>query len=151
MSKNDRKMSKFVWNETKLLACEAIARNENREQIAVRLGIADRTVRRWQEHPDFQLKISKIILEIDITQKSERIKIAKAVIEKKIKAAKDSDEDVSDKDLLEWLKYVGTEMGDYSPSKKITLDGDINTHNETVVLYLPDNGRDNMKVIDAEA
>ena len=151
MSGNVANLSNFVWNETRLLAAQAIARGEKRQQAANKLGVSPRTVERWQKHPDFQLKISSMVLEIDITQKSERIKIAKGVIEDILKAANDNNELPTGKDLIEWLKYVGTEMGDYAPSKKITLDGEIHTHNETVVLYLPDNGRDNMKVIDAEA
>lgn len=120
MSKKGQKMSAFVWNETKLKAAEGIARDENKDGLCARLGFARRTLTRWQQHPDFQLKISAIILEIDITQKSERIKIAKAVIEKKLKDAKDADSDPSSKDLLEWMKYVGSEVGDYTPSLDIT-------------------------------
>lgn len=120
MSKKGQKMSVFVWNETKLKAAEGIARDENKDGLCARLGFARRTLTRWQQHPDFQLKISGIILEIDITQKSERIKIAKAVIEKKLKDAEDAESDPSSKDLLEWMKYVGSEVGDYTPSLDIT-------------------------------
>lgn len=122
MSKNVTKMTKFVWTEAKLKAAGAIARGEQRlEEIATSLGISRRTIERWQKHPDFQSKIDEIIQDIDLAQKGERIKIAKKVIRQKL-----GQENLSDKDLLDWLRYVGEEIGDYSESTvlKILWGGD---------------------------
>jgi hypothetical protein len=121
MSVNSRKKTKFVWDETKLKAAELIAKGENRQGIAKQLSISDRTLRRWAGHPDFQQKIDEIIAEIDIAQKGERIKIAKKVIRQKL-----NQKNLSDKDLLDWLKYVGEEIGDYSEvtTLKIIWAGD---------------------------
>ncbi len=109
-------MAKFVWDETKRKAAELQARGELQQSIAKELNVSDRTLRRWAEHPDFQRKVDEIISDIDIAQKAERIKIAKKVIRQKIEQDKDR---LSNKDLLDWLKYIGEETGDYEPAQKI--------------------------------
>lgn len=137
MSENRRKKTEFVWDDVKLKAAEGMARGDNRQSLAETLNTTDRTLRRWAEHPDFQRKIDEIIQDIDIAQKSERIKIAKKVIRAKMK---DEDpENWTKKDLLEWLKYVGEETGDYEPAKKLNISG------EGVVIYIPENNRDKKK------
>lgn len=79
------------------------------------MKISDRTLRRWAEHPEFQKKVDEIIADIDIAQKAEHIKIAKKVIQAKMKDV--DPEKWTKKDLLEWLQYIGEEVGDKPPHK----------------------------------
>lgn len=119
MAKNGKKKAQFVWNETKLKAAAALAKGDKTDEgILPDLGVSKRTLSRWKKHPDFQRKVDEIIADIDIAMKSERIQIAKKVIKQKLQ----NESDLSSKDLLDWLKYVGEEVGDYEPTQKIKHD-----------------------------
>lgn len=137
MSEKVSKKAVFVWDEVKQKVAEAIAKGDRSvKDILTEFKITDRVYYTWKKHPEFQRKIDEILQDIDIAQKSERIKIAKKVIRQKLE---NDAKDLSKKDLLDWLKYVGEEIGDFSEHKEI------NIHGEGVVFYIPENNRDKKK------
>lgn len=121
MSEISRKKTGFDWDEVRLKAAELIAKGENRESIAKSLGIADRTIRRWGEHPEFRRKIDEIIQDIDIAQKAERIKIAKKEIQRVRKRLELDEDHPTSRDLVALLRYVGEEIGDFEPKRKLEI------------------------------
>lgn len=122
MAENGRKKTKFVWDDVKLKVAEAIAKGDRSlNEILTECGVSERTVYRWKKHPEFQRKVDEIIQDIDIAQKAERIKIAKKVIKQKLEHDKNK---LSNKDILDWLKYVGEEVGDYEPKQHIKITGE---------------------------
>lgn len=129
MAESSRKKAGFVWDEVKLKLAEAVAKGDRSlNEVLTEFKIPERTFYRWKKHPEFQQKIDEIIADIDIAQKAERIKIAKKVIRQKLEQDKDK---LSSKDLLDWLKYVGEEVGDYEPKQKIAHEG-------SVIIQAPD-------------
>jgi hypothetical protein len=134
MKETARKQKGFEWDERKQKAAEAIAKGDRSvKEILAEFKITEAMFYRWKKHPEFQRKIDEIIQDIDIAQKSERIRIAKKVIRQKMEQ---DAHNLSKKDLLDWLKYVGEEMGDYSEHKDINISG------EGVIFYIPENNRD---------
>jgi len=139
MSQHVSKKAVFVWDEVKQKIAEAVAKGDRPlKDILTEFKINERMFYRWKKHPDFQRKIDEIIQDIDIAQKSERIKIAKRVIRQKLEQDAGN---LSKKDLLDWLKYVGEELGDYSEHKDINISG------EGVIFYIPENNRDRKEIV----
>lgn len=124
MSQKVSKKSPFVWDETKTRVAEAIAKGDRPQfQIATDFNINRKTIQRWQESPDFQLKISEIIADIDISMKSERIKIAKAEVKRLMSRLKDNEDKPGSRDLITALKYIGEETGTYA--EQINIKGEM--------------------------
>lgn len=122
MSKEVAKKTDFVWDEKKLNVAEAIAKGDRTQnQIATEFGITARTIQRWAEYPEFQRKIDEIIQDIDIAQKSERIKIAKKEIRRVLKKLDLNEDHPTSRDLVALLKYVGEEIGDYTENKTLKI------------------------------
>jgi hypothetical protein len=107
MSENVRKKTVFNWNETKIKAVESIAKGESQQHIAESLGLSERTLRRWSQNPEFKLKVDTIILDMETFTKNERMKIANAAVRQILK--KGMSDNVSTKDLLDWLRYAREE------------------------------------------
>jgi len=107
MPENVRKKTFFHWNEQKIKAVESIAKGESQQRIAENLGLSERTLRRWSKNPEFKLKVDTIILDMETLCKEERIKIAKAAIRQILEHG--MSDNVSSKDLLDWLKYARDE------------------------------------------
>jgi hypothetical protein len=110
MTKKGKKKARFVLDEVKLKAATALARGDKTDdQILPDLGISKRTLSRWKEHPDFQLKIAEIIADIDITMKAERIKIVKKEITRVLKKLELNEDKSTSRDLVALLKFVAEE------------------------------------------
>lgn len=108
MSENVRKKTVFKWNETKIKAVESIAKGESQQHIAESLGLSERTLRRWSQNPEFKHKVDTIILDMETFTKNERMKIANAAVRQILKKGINYD-NVTTKDLLDWLKYAREE------------------------------------------
>jgi|GEM_PF-5881179 len=112
-------MAKFVMDELKLKLAEAVAKGDRPlSEVLTKLDITERTFYRWKLHPEFQRKIDEIIADIDIAQKSERIKIAKKEIKRILKRLELNEDKPGSRDLVSLLKYVGEEIGDYTEAGK---------------------------------
>lgn len=56
----------FTWNTAKLKAAELLADDElTHAQIAEQVGISERQLRNWKNHPDFQAKVTEILREFE--------------------------------------------------------------------------------------
>jgi len=121
MTENSQKKAEFVWDDVKLKAAEGIARGDNRQSLAISLGTSDRTVRRWAEHQEFQRKVDEIVQDIDIAQKSERIKIAKKEIKRVLKRLELNEDRPGSRDLVALLRFVGDEVGDLQEHKVLKI------------------------------
>lgn len=122
MSENSRKKTVFVWDEVKLKIAEAVAKGDRPlKDILTEFKINERMFYRWKKYPDFQRKIDEIIQDIDISQKSERIKIAKKEIKRVLARLELNEDKPGSKDLVALLRFVGEEVGDYEPIQRIKV------------------------------
>lgn len=100
-------MQGFKWDKTKSDVALGLAEGKTKEQVASENGIDPSTVYRWLKHPEFLGEVDKLTLMTGIAAKAERIKIAKKVIAQKTKNLEQVE---TNRDLLDWLKYVQSEL-----------------------------------------
>src|SRR4030095_1696035 len=91
-------MGAFQWTKKAEAAALALANGETREQAALIAQIAESTLYRWLQIPEFSEEVDNLTLITGIARKAERVRIAKRI-------ARRLDE-TTEKDLLDWLKYV---------------------------------------------
>lgn len=94
-------MAAFRWTESAENAAIALASGETRERAAVIAGIGERTLYRWLQLPEFIEEVDRLTFLTGIAHKAERLRLAKRVI-----ANLGS---MTEKDLLDWLKYAQSE------------------------------------------
>lgn len=99
-------MSDFHWTPKREQAALALARGHTRAEAAENARVAERTIYRWQNDPDFAAEVDRLSLMIGIASRAERLRIAQRVIRQKVKA---DGSFRTGRDLLEWLKFAQSE------------------------------------------
>lgn len=96
-------MSQFKWTSKRTQAAIALADGKTQTATAEEVGVDRRTVSRWLEEPEFSSEVDRLTLMMGIASRAERLRIAKRLVAQRVS----EDADVqSDKDLLDWLKFV---------------------------------------------
>ncbi len=99
------KTSGFEWNKKRELAAFSLATGETNKEAAEKAGVAERTIYNWLTYPEFSAEVDRLSLMIDIASKAERLRLARRVVKQKL-----DQEVLSDKDLLDWLKFAREEV-----------------------------------------
>jgi hypothetical protein len=99
-------MSGFEWTKAKEIAALSLAEGSSQKDAADNAGVADRTIRRWLEVPEFSQEVDRLSLMIGIANRAYRLRLANRVIKQFIK---DTAEIETNKDALDWLKFAQTE------------------------------------------
>lgn len=94
-------MAGFRWTKKATDAAIALANGETREAAAAIAEIGERTLYRWLDEPEFAEEVDRLTFMTGIAAKAERLRMAKRVIA--------AFELRTEKDLLDWLKYVQSE------------------------------------------
>jgi transcriptional regulator with XRE-family HTH domain len=97
--------SGFRWNEQTSAAAISLSEGKTREEVAAEIGVSDRTIYRWLADIDFAIEVDRLSVMTGISARAERLRIAKRVVRSKTTAGIL----LTDKDLLEWLKYAQSE------------------------------------------
>ncbi len=103
--KKKPKPRRFRWDKRKQTACLELAAGNTIKEAAKSAEVTERTVRRWKQVPEFQVELDRLIVITDIGSRAQRILIAKQVVKQRMK----NEVIETDKDLLDWLKYVQSE------------------------------------------
>ncbi len=93
-------MPSFHWTPPKRRAAAMLAEGYTIDETAADVGVNEKTVRRWKADIEFLTETNRLALEVGIASRAERIRIAQRVVRQKLRAS-----NLSDRDLLEWLKY----------------------------------------------
>jgi len=93
-----RKLSAFKWTKKRSDAALELSRGYTQQETAEKVGITERTIRRWKKYPEFQAEVNRLSLMVDIAGRAERLRVAMRVI-RQIGYN-------TDRDLLDWLKYA---------------------------------------------
>jgi hypothetical protein len=96
-------MSGFEWTSTREKAAVALAAGHTQPEVADIAGVADRTIRRWLDNPEFSAEVDRLSIMLGIAAKGHRLRIANRVIRQFVK---DNTDVFTTKDLLDWLKYA---------------------------------------------
>lgn len=99
-------MSAFRWNPRRSKAAMRLALGETQASVAAKIGVDERTVRRWLADAAFAAEVDRLSLMSDIAGRAKRVRIAKRVARQRVR------EDgfvESNKDILDWLKFAQSE------------------------------------------
>ena len=93
-----RKSSAFQWTHTRDAAAVALANGETQAAAAAAAGCSERTIRNWLAVPEFSEEVARLTLLTDIAHKAERVRLAKRIVRNL--------GEHTERDLLDWLKYI---------------------------------------------
>lgn len=100
------KRSAFHWDEKKSLAAIELSQGKTQKEVAKIIGLTDRAIRKWLAEEEFSAEVDRLSLMVGISSRAERLRIAMRVARQKVR---DDGTVETDKDLLDWLKYVQSE------------------------------------------
>lgn len=133
--KSPRNPLVFIWTGQRIKAALLISEGaKNIAEMCEEVGVHDRTLFDWRQHPIFQAEVSRLTLANEKATREGLLRLAYKAIEAKIGSISDDRSTV-----LEWSKFIADMQGHMK--QKIELEGNVN-HTGEVVIYIPDNGRD---------
>lgn len=94
----------FDWTKPREVVAIALANGHTQKVAADRAGVSRATVQRWVKHPDFQDEVDRLSLMVGIASRAGRLRAAKRIVREMLKKHVPTD-----KDLLDWLKYIQSE------------------------------------------
>lgn len=97
--------SVFQWTRNREKAAFSLANGDSQKQAAETAGVTDRTIRNWLEHPEFTAEVDRLTLQVGISKRAERLRIAMRVVESRTL----NQYPQSRADLLDWLKFAQSE------------------------------------------
>lgn len=98
------KTARFKWNKKRDAVAMSLAEGHTIEETSAITGVPVRTIFRWKSHPEMCQEIDRLSLMVDVASRAQRMRIAMKVIRKKTER-----DFVSEKDLLDWLKFAQSE------------------------------------------
>lgn len=99
------KTSVFKWTPERSAAAVMLAEGYTHKQVAAEVKKSDRTIRLWLAEVEFSAEVDRLTLMVGIASKAERLRLAKRVI----RQADHGGLIITDRDLLDWLKYAQSE------------------------------------------
>ena len=92
----------FRWSKNREAAALKLAEGYTQEEAATAAKVNRRTVVRWLDEPEFSAEVDRLTHMVGIATRAERLRIAMRAVRLKTKG----DVLLTEKDLLDWLKYV---------------------------------------------
>lgn len=99
------KMSDFKWTSTREKAAMALSQGLTIAESAEQAGVAERTIYRWLDHPEFSAEVDRLTHMVNIASRAERLRLVMRVVRQKVRGEAIQ----TDKDLLDWLKFAQSE------------------------------------------
>ena len=98
--------TQFQWTSTRTKAALALAEGQSQQAVADALGVCRKTICNWLCVPAFAAEVDRLSCMIDVSSRAERLRMAMRVVRQKVRADGTVE---TDKDVLDWLKYVQSE------------------------------------------
>lgn len=98
--------SSFKWNPEKSKAAILLAEGYTYQQVGDQIGKTRRTITAWMAEVEFSAEVDRLTLMMGIASKAERLRLVKRVIRQKSISESFL---ISDKDILDWLKFAQSE------------------------------------------
>lgn len=96
---------RFTWNEQRTKAAVSLASGSTKQEAADEAGVDRTSIYNWLAHSDFAEEVDRLSLMVSISSRAERLRLAMRAVKAKTKDGVPQ----SDKDILEWLKFVQSE------------------------------------------
>ena len=97
----------FKWTRNREVAARTLAEGGTEHEAAAAARVARSTIQRWKQNIDFEMEVDKLTLLVGVARRAERIRIATRAVRQKVQD--DGAFIVTDKDVLDWLKYLQSE------------------------------------------
>jgi hypothetical protein len=119
--------TQFHWSTKRHKAALALAEGKSQQAVAEAIGVCRKTICNWLCVPAFAAEVDHLSCMIDIASRAERLRMAMRVGKQKVRADGTVE---TDKDVLDWLKYVqsettGIKLG-FSKGEADEIDATIN-------------------------
>ena len=98
--------TQFHWSSKRQKAALALAEGQSQQVVADAIGVCRKTICNWLCVTEFVAEVDRLSCMIDISSRAERLRIAMRVVREKIRIGGSL---VSNKDVLDWLKYAQSE------------------------------------------
>jgi hypothetical protein len=95
----------FQWTKQKNDIAIGLAQGQTQQELATEFGVDARTIRKWLAAPEFSQEVDRLSLMIGIANRAYRLRIAQRVVRQMTQG----ETIITEKDLLDWLKYVQSE------------------------------------------
>ena len=108
-------LADFKWTPKRVQAAFALAEGLLVNEVAAEVGVSLRTLYRWRHDIQFSDEVDRLSLMLGIALKAERVRIAKRAVRQMVREELDPATGRTksvvdtDRDLLDWLKYVQSE------------------------------------------
>jgi hypothetical protein len=102
---NVLEMSVYQWTPDKSAAALMLAEGHTYKQVGKEIGKTEKTIYRWMTDMEFSVEVDRLTLMVGIASRAERLRLAKRVIRQQDHGGVV----ITDKDLLDWLKYAQSE------------------------------------------
>jgi len=102
-----RKAKPFKWTKKTERAAIALANGYTVLETSEMVGVSDRTIRRWKNHPEFAEEVDYLSHMVGVANRAERLRIVQRVI--RSIATTRAEQLVTEKDLLDWMKFAQSE------------------------------------------
>lgn len=104
------------------MAAQILAEGYTIEKTAKAVKVHERTIYNWKKDPDFLQLVDELTLTQGIATKAERVRQAKKILRELRKYLEDNDKAPSQKDPLDWMKFLRDEMEGFRLLDDDTID-----------------------------
>lgn len=91
----------FRWTARRRLAAVMLGSGDTAKGAAAVLRVDRKTVERWGSRPEFAAEVERHAVAFDLARRAARVRMAKRIVARL--------GDTTNKDLLDWLKYIASE------------------------------------------
>ena len=99
-----------LGKEPQEIAAHVLGEGYRCADAAKAAGVNIRTIFNWKHEPEFMQLVDTVTLTTGIADKGERIREAKAIVRELKAWRREKGKAVSEKDVLDWLKYIRDEQ-----------------------------------------
>jgi hypothetical protein len=123
VEKKYTKLTPFKWNTKRDLIAEMLAAGETIKVTAKTAGVSESTIKKYKARSDFREEVDRLSLMVDIASRASRVRMAKRIIREREQEVERVNNQIgkgqsvkpmflSNKDILDWLKYIKSETED---------------------------------------
>src|SRR5688572_10081550 len=98
--------TQFHWSSKRHKAALSLAGGQSQQAVAEVIGVCRKTICNWLCVTAFAAEVDRLSCMIDVSSRAERLRMAMRAVRQKVRADGTVE---TDKDVLDWLKYVQSE------------------------------------------
>jgi hypothetical protein len=104
VKKTIKKEPRFKWDEDRSMVAIYLADGYTIAKTSEMTGVPMRTIARWKSRLEFAAEVDRLSLIAGIANRAERLRVAKRIMRQL-----EENKTPTQKDLLDWMKYVQSE------------------------------------------